>query len=1046
MRLETTFKDHEKRREMSDHPKSTAEPVEPQVSEGANGAGPRAWRSLDELASAPNFSELLHREFPRFAAVWDDGFDRRRFLQLASASLAAAGLGACTKQPPENIVPYVKQPEEIVPGKPLFFATAAVDGGYARGILAESHMGRPTKIEGNPDHPASLGGTDVHAQASVLELYDPDRSQSLVKVADIRSWATFTGELGQNLAALEPVGGQGLYLLTGAVSSPTLLAQIAELRAKFPEMRWHTWEPAGRQRAFAGAESAFGEKVEVRYEVKAADVILALDSDFLTSGPGAVRYAKDFAARRRVHAEGQAEPNRLYAVETTPSNTGATADHRLALGPAELGHFAAALAAELGVEGVEAPSAALEGAAADWLAAVAEDLRAHAGRSLVVVGDHAPEALHVLAHAINAHLGNLGTTAVVTDPVLAADADGSLAELYADMVEGKIDSLITIGTNPVYDAPADYAFQQNLRVRVRFRVHVGSHRDETAEFCDWHVPLSHALESWGDARSFDGTATICQPLIQPLYESKCAAEVLAAMLGETEAEGEELVRAHWQETWGDSADFELRFRRALHDGLVEDSAFAPRPAQVDPEAVVSAAAELTSAASDGFEVLLRPDPTIHDGRWANNGWLQECPKPITRLTWDNALLVSPATFEDLGLGKPFQYGDQRPETPMVRLTAGERSLEVAVWAVPGHAPGVGTLHLGYGRERCGRVGAGTGFNAYHLRTAENLWHLGGVTVEPTGETYHLASTQDHFSMEGRDLARSTTVERLESGHPFDHHLHVDPSLSLMNGEDFPYDSYAWGMTIDLSACTGCNACLVACQSENNIPTVGKEQVMAGREMHWIRIDRYFVGDDAENVSAILHQPVICQQCEQAPCEVVCPVAATVHSDEGLNDMVYNRCVGTRYCSNNCPYKVRRFNFLLYADFDTPQLQLGRNPDVTIRSRGVMEKCTYCVQRINHARIEAKREDRKIRDGEIQTACQQACPSDALVFGDVNDGESRVSKIKGSPLNYQLLAELGTRPRTSYVAKLRNPNPALEPHEPNGHGSDGHGAGEQEAHG
>ncbi len=985
-------------------------------------SGRALWRSLEELAESPEFARWLEREFPEQASEWPEGVSRRRFLQLMSASLAFGGLAACTRQPLERIVPYVRQPEEIVPGRPLYFATSAVLGGYALGLLAESHQGRPTKIEGNPEHPASLGATDVFAQASVLDLYDPDRSQTVTHNGRISTWEAFGAEIGGAVATLAATGGLPLRILSGTVTSPTLAALIRRVLAENPKARWHRWEPAAGDGERAATAQLFGEPLAVRYDFARAEVVLALDADFLTSGPGAVRYARDFVRRRRAAVAGEGT-SRLYAVEPTPSPTGTLADHRWPLASAEVGHFALEVAAALGVPGVASPG----GRHAERAGIVAADLAAHRGASAVVAGDQAPAALHALALAMNAALGSLGATVLATEPVAADPVDGaaSLADLVADLRAGAVDTLLILGGNPVYDAPADLAFAEALLAAPR-RIHLAPSANETSAYCHWTLPQAHDLESWGDARAFDGTVSLLQPLIEPLYGGRSALEVVSLFTAGGTRSGEELLRAHWQERWA-QIDFEPAWRKALHDGFVPDSAAAARavaPGDVSPTAAALAAAQPPSP--ERPELLFRPDPTVWDGRFANNGWLQECPKPLTKLTWDNAALVSPALAQRLGLANG----------QWLELEADGRSLSVPAWIHPGQAEHSITLHLGYGRTAVGRVGQGTGFDAYRLRTRAALWSV-PVAARAGAGRYPLVSTQLHHNiapdprqganLEGREaehrhLLRVGTLERYrehpefarEAGHG------IDPGLSLYPG--WEYRGNAWGMSIDLSACTGCNACIVACQAENNVAVVGKEQVARGREMHWLRIDRYYEGSLEE--PAVHHQPLPCMQCEQAPCEVVCPVAATTHSDEGLNDMVYNRCIGTRYCSNNCPYKVRRFNFLLYSDFGTPVAKLQRNPDVTVRSRGVMEKCTYCVQRINAARIEAEREGRPIRDGEIVTACQQACPTEAIVFGNLADPASRVSARKRQPLDYALLAELGTRPRTTYLAKLTNPHPAL----------------------
>jgi molybdopterin-containing oxidoreductase family iron-sulfur binding subunit len=983
--------------------------------------GRALWRSLEELADTAEFAALVEREFPEQAAEWPDEVSRRRFLQLMSASLALGGLAACTRQPLERIVPYVQQPEQIVPGKPLFFATSMTLGGYALGLLAESHMGRPTKLEGNPEHPASLGATDLFAQASVLDLYDPDRAQTVTHNGRIGTWEAFAAEIAGARAALAAAGGMPLRVLTGAVTSPTLAALLQRLLAENPRARWHIWEPTSGE-GNAGLRMACGEGVHVRYDFSRVRVALALDADFLTQGPGAVRYARDFLAGRRVHESGD-RFTRLYAVESTPTATGTIADHRWPMATAEIGRFALEVAAALGVGGGTAQA----GEPTVRANAVATDLAAHRGASAVVAGDQAPAALHALALAMNARLGNLGSTVLVSDPVEARPADGaaSLAELVASMQAGEVDTLLVLGGNPAYDGPADLGFAEAM-FKVPRRIHLSSSANETSARCHWTLPETHYLESWGDARAFDGTVSLVQPLIEPLYGGRSAIEVVSIFTADGGRDGEELLRAQWQGKLS-GADPEKAWRQALHDGFIAGSSSPHREVAIgDLSSAIRALAEAPTASAERSEVVFRPDPTIWDGRFANNGWLQECPKPLTKLTWDNAALVAPALAQRLGLANG----------QWLELEVDGRRLQIPTWIHPGQAEHTVTVHLGYGRRQVGRVGRGTGFDAYAVRGSAGLWQA-PVAVRAGRGHHPLATTQLHHNidtdprqgtnLEGREagrrhLVRVGTLERYAEEPEFARHVGHGAAEEASLYPAWSYEGRAWGMSIDLGSCTGCNACVVACQAENNVPVVGKEQVARGREMHWLRVDRYYEG--ALEAPRVHHQPVLCMHCEQAPCEVVCPVAATVHSDEGLNDMVYNRCVGTRYCSNNCPYKVRRFNFLKYADTETPVLRLLRNPDVTVRSRGVMEKCTYCVQRINAARIDADREGRPIRDGEVVTACQQACPTAAIVFGDCNDPTSAVAQRKREPLAYGLLTELGTRPRTTYLAKLVNPNPAL----------------------
>jgi MoCo/4Fe-4S cofactor protein with predicted Tat translocation signal len=1007
--------------------------------------GPELWRSLDELAATPEFQDLLHREFPRHAAEWTDDVSRRRFLQLAGASLALAGLTGCTKQPPETIVPYVRQPEQIVPGKPLYFATALTLGGYANGVLAESHMGRPTKIEGNPDHPGSLGATDLFSQAGLLTLYDPERSQSIQHAGRPSTWGGFVSEMSARLRALAALGGQGLRILTGTVTSPTLASQIQSLLQAFPRARWHRWEPAGRHQAFAAAVRAFGRPLDVRYDFSRARVVLSLGADALCEGPAGVRYARDFATARRGGGDRQAM-SRVYVVESAPTHLATVCDHRLQLPPAQVEAFILALAEALGVAPGVGPVLA-DATARKWVQPLVDDLRQSQGASLVVVDEYASPAAQVLGHAINQALGNVGTTVLYQEPV-EADPDPvghvqSLAELVRDMNAGQVELLLMLdGVNPVYTAPADFGFAQALQ-KVPLRVHHGLYEDETSEYCHWHLPAAHELESWSDARAHDGTVSILQPLIDPLYGGKSAHEVLAALSNQPDATGYDLVRQFWSNRLSGSpaapavsSAFESAWRWILNAGLIADTAAPPVTAAVDGGAVQQAAGEILAAAGRAqpgqLTLLLRPDPTIWDGRFASNAWLQELPKPITKLTWDNALIVGPKTAERLRLDI-YETVEITAAGP-----AGKRTAEAAVWILPGVAEDTAVLTLGYGRRRAGKA-TGQGFNAYALRASNALWAAPGVGIRSLGGEYLLACTQNHHALHDvqeddlasaeaarRHVIRTGTREELRRDPQFVQKAREVPPRDETLYPNHKYEGHAWGMAIDLSVCTGCSACVVACQAENNIPVVGKEQVLKHRAMHWLRIDRYFGGEiDAPSLH---NQPVPCMHCENAPCEVVCPVAATVHSDEGLNDMVYNRCVGTRYCSNNCPYKVRRFNFLRYSDKDTPVLALVNNPDVTVRMRGVMEKCTYCVQRIEQAKIESKVAGQPIPSTgpqKLQTACQQACPTTAIVFGDINDERWEVRQWKDGPLNYGLLEELNTRPRTTYLAKLRNPNPLLE---------------------
>ncbi len=991
--------------------------------------GREYWRSLEELAGTPRFEAWLHREFPARASEWTDPVGRREFLRLMGASLALAGAGACTKQPPEAIVPYVRQPEEIVPGKPRFFATAASLGGVGTGILVESHMGRPTKVEGNPDHPASLGATDVFAQASLLTLYDPDRSQTLTNLGEIRPWSAFLGTARAAIAAKQGRGGEGFRILTEHITSPTLGRQLADLIQKYPAVKWHQYEPTMLGSAYAGTRLAFGRPYDTKYDIARAQIILALDDDLFGVGGGKLKYAREFARQRRVTPQ-TTTMNRLFVVESTPSITGAQADHRLPLRSIDIPQFAVALAARLGI-GRAGPSPTADGGVrAKFLDAVAGDLTAHKGECLIVAGAGQPAAVHALVARMNQALGNIGRTVSFIDPIAVQPIDHmeSLGELVRDMDQGRVDLLLIMGGNPVYTAPADLRFGERL-AKVALRVHLGLYDDETSAQCHWHIPEAHPLESWGDIRAFDGTVTIVQPLIAPLYGGRSAHEVIAAFSDRPERSAYDTVRAYWSNEFrpqasaggasgtqagiAEDAAFERFWRKTLHDGFVEGTAHQARDVTVSPDIQEAVAALRGPTASpQDLELVFKPDPTIFDGRFANNGWLQELPKPLTKITWDNAALVSPGTAERLGL-----RNEER-----VRLTVDGRWIDAPIWIAPGHATNSITVHLGYGRTRAGRAGTRAGFDANVLRASAAPWCHLSVDLKKLNDRYPLATTQVFHTMEGRHFVRAAALEEYKRHPGFAQELVEEPPKTLTLYPLHEYKGYAWGMAIDVNSCTGCNACVVACQAENNIPVVGKEQVARAREMHWLRVDSYHRGsvDNPE----VFHQPVPCMHCENAPCEVVCPVAATVHSDEGLNDMVYNRCVGTRYCSNNCPYKVRRFNFLLYQDWTTPSLRLLRNPDVSVRSRGVMEKCTYCVQRINAAKIDAEKEDRTVRDGEIKTACEAVCPTEAIVFGNINDPNSRVARLKASERNYALLAELNTRPRTTYLAAVRNPSLSL----------------------
>ncbi len=965
---------------------------------------PQYWRSLEELAQTEEFRAYVEDEFPNRTPDWNDPASRRRFLTLMGASIALVGASACTVQPKEVIVPYVRQPEEFIPGEPLYYATAMSNGGIATGLLVKSNLGRPTKIEGNPQHPASLGATDATMQASVLTVYDPDRSSSVTRNGYIDTWANFVVTLSgaRDVAGLKK--GAGFRILSGTVTSPTLGAQIQEFLTAFPSAKWHQYEPCGRHSARAGSMTAFGQPLNTIYRFDRANVVVSLDADFLCSGmPGGVRYARDYSNRRRAAAlNASATPPRLYVAEGTPSISGGMAEHRFRMRTSEVEAFAVALAQALnvGVTGTGTPSEAVT--------AVAKDLNANRGSSLVIAGEYQPARVHAVAHAINQALGNVGKTVTYTDPVEVSPVDeiASIGELVKDIDSGGVDTLLMLGGNPAYDAPADLNFLETLK-KVKLRAHVGLYSNETAAWCHWHVPEAHYLESWSDARAYDGTASIVQPLIAPIYDGKTFHEVMNALAGAPDRSPHETVRAFWQ-SQHKGADFDDFWQISLHDGILAGTAF---PEKTPPAAKTPGPAP---ASASGLEIVFRPDPAVGDGAMSNSGWLQEMPKPQTKMTWDNAVWISPKSAAHYGV----TTGD------IVTMEYRGRKVDGPIWILPGHADESVTIQFGYGRTRAGKVGNDIGYNAYALRSSDAVWQGAGVSITRKSGGYPFATTQHTQTMEERDPFRTGTFAEYHQkpafANPEDNRVANDHTLFPL----WDYSKgYKWGMSVDLTACVGCQACTIACQSENNIPVVGKVEVAKGRHMHWIRIDRYYRGDLDD--PDMYFQPVPCMHCENALCELVCPVAATVHSAEGLNEMVYNRCVGTRYCSNNCPYKVRRFNFFLYADWNTESLFGLRNPDVTVRSRGVMEKCSYCLQRINRAKIASEKADRRVADGDIVTACQQACPAEAIVFGDLNDPNSRVSKLKLQQRDYGLLEELNTRPRTTYLARLRNPNPDLE---------------------
>jgi Fe-S-cluster-containing dehydrogenase component len=895
---------------------------------------------------------------------------RRRVLKLMAAATALAS-GACSGPPDEEIVPFVRAPEESLPSVPLFYASTLSLGGFGRGVLVETNDGRPIKIEGNPLHPASLGATDVFAQAAILQLWDPARSQTLLHEGRVATWPQLLLALEERLKTFDESRGEGLFLLTGAVTSPTLQSQLEKLRLRYPRLQWHQYDPLHRDNELRGSELAFGRVLDTRYALDRARVLLTLDADVVCGGPQSVRYARDLVALRNPE---RGPMSRIYAFESFPGLMGARADHRVAMRPTAIADFAMRLTRSV-----------LQGGALEDGQAVLRDLLAAGREALVIPGTSMPAEVHAAVHALNHRLGGLHQTfehtlPVAFEPVAHVESIRSLGEA---MKQGRVQLLLIVGGNPVYDAPADLDFAAPLS-RVPESIHLAQYVDETSVHCRWHIPLAHELEQWSDVRAFDGTASIVQPTIAPLYGGRSVHELFNVLLRES-GTAHDAVRNHWRAQFGSSADDE-RWRTALRDGVIAGSqapAISATSRQIDLQSTPPAPSALT--------VTFVADQAARDGEFANNAWLQELPRSMSKIVWDNAAYVSPRTAARLQVNT----GDE------IELYRAGRTVHAVVWILATHADDCMTLPLGYGRTHAGTVGNGIGFDAYRLRTTDAQWQ-GPVQVARTGRHRVLVSTQHHARMEGRALVRKTTEpqERVP-----EHTLYPD----------FPYEGYKWGMVIDLNACIGCNACTIACQAENNIPVVGADQVMRGREMHWLRIDRY----ERDDGSGVDFQPVPCMHCERAPCEEVCPVGATVHDSAGLNVQVYNRCVGTRFCSNNCPYKVRRFNFLQYSNRSVEPLKALQNPEVTVRERGVMEKCSYCIQRITRGRIAAEKLGRRIQDGEVVTACQAACPTQAITFGDMNDPGSQVRKLKASPRNYSLLAELNTRPRTTYLAQVVN---------------------------
>lgn len=977
--------------------------------------GRKYWRSLNELAGTSQFRDWVSKEFPGGTDMLD-GESRRNVLKLMAASFSLAGLAACSR-PEEKIVPMSKGVEDLIPGKPFYYNTVFSHGGNAIGLTVEAHDGRPTKIEGNPNHPQSLGASSGYAQASILGTYDPDRAYQVVKDGKASKWEEWDQFAASKFSEGSLGKGAGLRILSELVISPSINELRKSILTKFPEAKWVEYEAFTNENAQAGAKIVFGQPYQAHYHYDKADVVVSLDSDFLGADNSSPLATKLFSKKRRSDKPTD-ELNRLYVIENQFSVTGAMADHRIRSKASDVDSFATALARELGVVSDLSVLSGNADKVQKTLMAMARDLKKNAGKSIVIAGPRQSVRVHALALMINQALGNIGTTVTFTQATSTPEFQ-AFADLNSDLNAGKVDTLVILGGNPAFTAPANLKFADAAK-KAKTVVALGADRDETALIVNWHLPLASYLEAWGDARSVDGTASIQQPLILPINKGRSVLEIAAQIAGSKDRKGYDIVKNYWTAQWP-AAEREAKFRKALHDGVIAGSQYAEVKSGFDPKRVTLPAA---AAKSTQTEVVFVPSWTLYDGRYANNAWMQEMPDPMTKLVWDNAALLSPGTAKKLNI----------VDGHILNLTVGGSTLEIAAMVQPGHADDSITIPCGYGRKEVGHVGKGTGFNAFAVRLTGGLG-FGAVSISNTSKEYKLVTTQEFHSMEEpklsslktakRPIVREADVEEYRKEPEFAKEMVEAPDDSIYGWWDYSKGNQ-WGMAVDLNACIGCNACLVACQSENNIPVVGKTQVSNGREMHWIRLDRYYTGD-AEDPQAVM-QPLPCQQCENAPCESVCPVAATTHSPEGLNDMAYNRCVGTRYCANNCPYKVRRFNFLNYHKEFFDVQKMASNPDVTVRMRGIMEKCTYCVQRIQETKIKAKLEGhRDIKDGEIVTACQQTCPADAIVFGNINDPESQVSKLKKQPRNYALLAEVNTRPRTTYLAKLRNPNPELVEH-------------------
>ena len=1010
------------------------------------------WRSAADLEQD---ASMLHLARPEFMPGVDEppgGASRRQFIQLMGASMALAGLSSC-RRPVENILPYSDRPEEVIPGIAMYYATAMPFRGILKSLLVESNDGRPTKVEGNPDHPVTMGASGIFEQASILNLYDPDRSKAVLNNQSASDWNAFVDYCR---GLLRGADSRQIAVLCEPTSSPTVQALRGQMSQAFPQLKWITYAPEGNDPGLSGMQLAYGRSLRPWYHFDEADVIVSFDADFLSPlDRNFVHNARSFAAGRKLTSPSDSM-SRLYAVESAFTVTGASADNRLRLRSSEIADFVAAVAVHLQVEGVSGVGAQFVDH--PYAREIANDLRRAGSSGVVVAGDTQSPEVHAMCAAINQSLNAVGNTVTLFDtgePAPAAQSE-ELRGLVSDMRNGSIDALIMIGVNPVYDLPGELDFSTALPL-VETSVHLGSHLDETGVLSTWHIPRSHYLEAWGDGRAYDGTLSVIQPLIAPLFDSKSEIEVLQALGAGLDVSGYDLVRARWQDVV--TGDFEAGWNKILHDGFLADSQFD----SVLPVINYTASSSPLSIGENDIEVVFQLDSKVLDGSFSNNAWCQELPDPVTKVVWDNVAVMSPKTAETLGV--EVKYKEGKHYSDIISLTVNNNTVELPVWIVPGTADNSIRVTLGYGRElptertlrgknyfdldhytdvyNKGAVSNGIGVNVASLRTPTTMKVAIGANVTSTSRNMVVVTTQDHQYMEGRPLYRMATMEEyrahpefaaeavktLPGGEPWGEYPTLweeDHPTNQPAFKDNPYYENQWAMVIDLNACTGCSACMIACQSENNVQVVGKEEVGRGRELHWIRLDRYYVSEEGnEDNPMMVSQPIPCMHCENAPCESVCPVAATVHSPDGTNQMIYNRCIGTRYCANNCPYKVRRFNFFNWSKTLPVEVQMTQNPNVTVRSRGVMEKCSFCIQRIRRANIKANVENTTLKDGDVVTACQQACPTGAIVFGDINNPASKVVEYRNNDRRYEMLAELNTKPRTSYLGRVRNPNPELE---------------------